>query len=226
MDIFERNKKVAINRWRTIHQKERQLVPNDKQSNLIKAALCGFLAGDGSVQKRKEKTFMHYQVDFFPDDERMKNTYISMIKRIYKKNPSTTVRDNVFNIRISSKIIVEDLLSYSNFGVKNWSLPKNIIIDQKGKINWLKAFFSAEGYVGKQHIKVQSINKQGLLDVVKMLNELEIENHFYEYYPKKENTSTVFIIMITKKEARKKYLEIVGFWHSKKTLALKKALNL
>jgi hypothetical protein len=50
MNLSERNRKVASSRWNKIHVLEFQQINN----NLVKkAALCGFLAGDGSVQIRK-----------------------------------------------------------------------------------------------------------------------------------------------------------------------------
>ncbi len=96
------------------------------KSPYLKAAICGFLAGDGSVQVRKEKNFYHYQLDFFPDDEEMLKTYMDAIKYIYNKVPSIRRRDNVFIVRITSKVIVQDILRDASFGIKTWSLPNNL----------------------------------------------------------------------------------------------------
>ena len=72
-----------------------------------------------------------------------------------------------------------------------------------------KAFFSAEAYVNPKWIRVQSVNKKSLKEVSALLDLLNIENKIYEYNPKQIKYSSVGIISIHKKEARKKYLETI-----------------
>src|SRR3989344_4980622 len=158
MNLSEKNKKITIARWKKIHDKQREQIPQDKDSLIIKASICGFLAGDGSVQIRKEKNFFHYQLDFFPDDELMLKTYCNMIKRIYNKIPKITINHNVFHVRLTSKIIVNDLLQHAVFGLYNWNLPEDFFMIKSAKEAWLKAFFSAEAYVAPNHIKLQTVN--------------------------------------------------------------------
>jgi hypothetical protein len=198
----------------------------DENSMLLRSALCGFLAGDGSVQVRKVKTYYHYQLDFFPDDKFMMKTYYDYMKIIYNRVPSTRIRDNVYHVRITSRAIVEDLLEHSQFGIKEWSMPEELFSIEGAKEAWLRAFYSAEAYINDNVIRIQTVNKNGMLAISKLLLSLGIENRVYYYQPKKQNWSLVTIVTINKKEARRIFFDKVGFWHSKKTKTLKKSLNL
>jgi hypothetical protein len=226
MDFTERNKKVAEARWKKeLSEKKKEILDNN-ESLFLKSVICGFLAGDGSVQIRKEKTFFHYQIDFFPDDHLMLKTYQDAIFKIYNKTCSVRRRDNVFAVRLTSRIITEDILKYARFGVKEWTLPHKLFSVKGAKEAWLKAFFSAEAYVTDKIIRIQTINKEGMKEVSCQLESIGIQNNYYEYSPKNKNHSGVSIVIITKKAARKRFYDTIGFWHSKKTEALKKALDL
>jgi intein/homing endonuclease len=223
MNINEHNQKVAINRWSKIISEEK----NSINHNLfMKSAICGFLAGDGYVNVRKDKNNIHYEIGFFPDDEVMLDNYCTFLNEVYHKKPIIKQINKMFDVRITSKTIVEDIMQLANFGHHKWSIPKSILITNEEIIAWLKAFFSAEGYVNSKTIRVQSVNKDSLKEVSNLLNILEIEHKQYNYTPKQKQYSPVNIITINKKEARRKYLEKIGFWHSKKQLLLIKALSL
>jgi hypothetical protein len=226
MNISKRNRNVAISRWSTILEKEKSLITNDASSMQLRSAICGFLAGDGSVQIRKEKTFYHYQLDFFPDDKEMLGIYTKFIGKVYHKLPSIKEKHNFFTARITSKTIILDLLNYAQFGLKTWSLPDNLFRFRNAEKYWLKAFFSAEGTVNSKRIKIQSINDDGIKQVSILLNKFGIEHKTYFYIPKNINYNKVYIIMILKKDARKLFYNKIGFWHSKKNKLLKESLDL
>jgi len=203
-----------------------EMIPRDKDSLILKAAICGFLAGDGSVQKRKEKESYHYQIDFFPDDELMMNTYINFIKKIYNKIPTVRKRDRFYSVRLTSKVIVNDLSSLANFGIKKWTLPRQLFSIDDAVNKWLRAFFSAEGYVSGKLIRVQTIN-QGMMRLIsKILLSLGIDNKYYGYNNKNKYESPVGIIIISNKISMMRYHNLIGFWHSKKSETLSKALGL
>ena len=226
LNLSERNKKVALARWNKICTKQKEKIPNDAQSLLLKSAICGFLTGDGSVQKRKEKHFYHYQIDFFPDDKVMMETYINQIKIIYDKVPTIRKNKKFYSVRFTSKVAVEDISNLAKFGLKRWTLPKSLFKIEGAKENWLRAFFSAEAYVGRKRIKIQTVNKKGMKEISKILKNMGIANNYYEYNSKKASDSLVSIIFITKKESMLKFYNLIGFWHSKKTKALKESLGL
>jgi hypothetical protein len=159
VDFSERNRKVALSRWSKFHKQEREKFQNTNEMLGFKSAICGFLSGDGSVQVRKEESFLHYQVDFFPDDDVMLETYLEFIKKLYNKRPSVRKKGKLDYVRLSSKSVVEDLLSISSFGLKKWKIPSKLFSESGAKEAWLRAFFSAEAYVGPKTIRLQTINQ-------------------------------------------------------------------
>ena len=217
---------MAIARWKKVHAEEKQRISNDKESSVVKAAICGFLAGDGYVQKRKEKSFFHYQIDFFPDDKIMRDAYTSQVKEQYGKSPSIKKNKNFYSVRISSRTIFEDLNQHAKFGLMNWRLPKDLMGLEGAKRNWLRAFFSAEAYVNKNVIRVQTINEMGMREISKLLDSIGIKHKYYEYNSKIKSESRAFIINISCKESRLKFYRDIGFWHGQKSRTLKEALGL
>ncbi|RJQ15707.1 hypothetical protein C4573_06150 [Candidatus Woesearchaeota archaeon] len=226
MNVSSRNKKVAKTRWNNRLAQEKKSFAHDRNAQIKKAALCGFLAGDGSVQVRKEKSYYHYQLDFFPDDDGMLAVYMQYVLEVYNKVPSIRRRDNVYQVRLTSKAVVEDLLTYCSFGQKTWTVPLRLCKATAGKVAWLKAFFSAEGYVDTYAIKVQTINKQGMKQVSKLLSSFGIEHRFYTFQPKQKTYAPVFIIRIMSKKAKLLFLKEINFWHEKKSNRLIKSTNI
>lgn len=225
MNISTRNKKVALSRWKKVLESEIKLISTDSDSLKLKSALCGFLAGDGSVHIRKSN-FIRCQADLFADDKFMLKTYCDFIEKVYHKKPTISTRDNMFVARLSSRFIVFDLLNCSNFGLYSWNFPEKLFKIKDAEKMWLRAFFSAEGYVGNRVIKIQSVNIKSIKKVLKMLSDLDIKGNYYEYISKNKNHSKVGMIFINDKKSRMNYYNKIGFWHKRKTLALKKALGL
>lgn len=226
MNLTERNTKVALSHWARVLNKERAKIKNNKKGLTYKAILCGFLAGDGSVEIRKDRKYLHYEIRFYPEDRIMLHEYCKAMKYVYDKIPKIKRKNKFFYVRLTSRTVVEDIVKYSNFGLYKWTLPLELFNVKGAKEAWLRAFFSAEGYVNNWSIKIQTVNTNGIKEVSKLLNEIGIRHKYYEYNPKKNNHSTVGIVVIMQKESRKTFYEKVGFWHSKKTNKLKKSLNL
>jgi|ETNmetMinimDraft_11_1059920.scaffolds.fasta_scaffold169268_1 intein/homing endonuclease len=90
----------------------------------------------------------------------------------------------------------------------------------------VKSIFDCEGYVGKDHIKIQSVNKTGMKQVNKLLKEFDIKANSYQYYPKNPNWNTNHILTINKKSDRLKYYNYVGFNHFLKYKKLKETLKI
>ena len=88
MNFSARNKKVAFKRWERTLAREREHINNSFEGLHKKSILCGFLAGDGSVQIRKDRNFLHYETKFFPDDKLMLQTYLNAMRFVYGKTPS------------------------------------------------------------------------------------------------------------------------------------------
>jgi len=226
MSLSDRNKKVANNRWSKRIEQENNNIKTDNKSMLFRAAICGFLAGDGSVQVRKQRSHYRYDIYFFPDDEKMLQAYLDMIKYIYNKNPAVKRKTKFYSVRITSVAIAKDILKYSTFGIKTWTIPGYLESVKGAKEEWLKAFFSAEGYVSKNTIRIQTVNKLGISQISHLLDTLNINHRCFKYTPKKENHSEVAILIIIRKSDRHKFYDQIGFYHNKKEILLRKTLDL
>ena len=142
--ISKRNRRVAINRWQNAYSYKRAVIESNSNKKFNYSILLGFLAGDGSVQKRKTKSGFRYQVDFFPDDDYMLEIYLHCFNDLYKCYPTVKKYNNYYSVRISSNVIGKDLLDKCDLSTNDWVIPENIDI-----IFWLRAFYSCEAYVGK-----------------------------------------------------------------------------
>lgn len=216
MDLSERNRRAAVSRWSKIHEKERaSSIGPDK--NYLKARLCGFLAGDGSVSVRRDNLgSLHYVLRFFPDHESLIPPFEESLMGLYGKSPIVKKWTGHNGVICYSKTAVMDLMCLADFGIRRWRVPFNILTDEKSKVEWLRAFFDAEGYVGKGRIRVQTVNGKGMDDVGRLLTELGIGFGRYSYSPKRPGWSKVHIIVISRKSERIKFLNTVGFNHSLK----------
>jgi len=227
MDFSARNKKVALARWGKVLAREKASIPKTDDALRKKAALCGFLAGDGSVYATRLGEKLLYRICFFPDDAYMLSTYCELTKKLYGKLPHVNKKDGAyFDARITSRNMYEDICSVATFGIAAWTPPWSLFSTSGAREAWLRGFFSAEAYVGPKQIKIQTVNARGMRDVSVLLAEVGIEHRCYTYTPKNKNHSVVHIVFINKIDARKRFAEKIGFWHAKKTAALKKSLSL
>jgi hypothetical protein len=206
------------------HENELIWIKSHKNTNFLKARICGYLAGDGNVSIRKENICnkIHHEIRFFPDHISLIKPYMIAFKRTYNKTPSIVKKKNHYIIRINSKVVAHDLLSICSFGLKNWTTPK--FNDKKCKIEWLRSMFDSDSYVGNNYIRLKTVNKKGLESVKQLLNEFNIETHrIYFYKPKNKRWSVNYILDIRRIESLKKYAKIIGFNHKIKE---EKLLNL
>jgi hypothetical protein len=214
MGIRERNLKNILSRWKKQHENELNWIKSHKDTDFLKARLCGYLAGDGSISIRKEKSTnkIHHEIRFYPDNNSLIKPYIIAFKKVYNKTPNVIKLHNHYVIRINSKIVAHDLLSLCSFGLKNWTMPK--FNNKKCKAEWLRSMFDSDSYVGKGYIRLKTVNKKGLESVKNLLNELKVEtSKIYNYKPKNKKWSINYILDIRN----------IGFNHK---LKKEKLLNL
>lgn len=224
MNLREKNLKNILSRWKKQHANEIIWIKSHKNTNFLKARICGYLAGDGSVSIREERSSgkVHHEIRFFPDHISLIKPYITAFKKAYNKTPKIFKKNNHYEIRINSKIVVQDLLSLCSFGSKSWTIPK--FINSKCKKEWLRSMFDSDSYVGKKYIRLKTVNKKGLESVKKLLNEFNIETgEIYDYKPKNKRWNVNYILDIRKLESLKKFSQIIGFNHKLKE---KRLLNL
>lgn len=211
-----RNILAARSRWNKVHIKEEQYIKNHHNIHL-KARIFGYIAGDGNISIRVSQGGKeHHDIRFFPDHESLIKVFCEAFKKVYNREPIIKTDKKFYRLRVYSKPIVLDMLKYAKFGLHKWTVP-SFLKDKKSKIEWIRAFFDAEAYVGPTHIKVHSVNQTGLSQIKNMLwEDFEIKSKIYSYIPKNINHSTQYLLLIMSKEMRKKYLKEIGFFHKLK----------
>jgi len=194
-------------------------IENSKeQSAILLSRLCGFLIGDGSVFIRKSKNSdgPHYDIRFYPDDETVANLFMKTVYELYHKKSRIRKEEKYFKIGVESKLACNHLLSIIPFASLSWKIPHQVLINNECKKEFIRAFFDCEAYVGKRIIQVQSVNQQGLKEIMNLLREFGIESKMYEYHRKNKNWNTNYILCIMKKDSRERYLNNIGFNHLSK----------
>jgi intein/homing endonuclease len=227
MGIVTRNRLNIASRWRKVQEEEKRYIQeNEEKYHILKARILGFLAGDGNIYNGNGTTNRHHYVRFYPDHESLVNAFCDAFFKTYNKKPIIKKLKNVYCLTVDSKTVVGDICKSALFGLKRWRVPFKSIPDKDSKREWLRAFFDCESYVGKNHIKIQTVNEAGMKDVMSLLSEFEITSNMYHYTPKNPNYSKVHIIRISKKNSLTRYLEQVGFNHTQKLQKLKETVKI
>ncbi|MFH1181728.1 MAG: LAGLIDADG family homing endonuclease [Candidatus Woesearchaeota archaeon] len=225
--ISNRNRKVALSRWRNIENRITSGIKAKEkyeEYKLLKAKILGFLAGDGHVSIRKERKSLHHEIEFYPDRENLAHQFTAAFNALYGQMPAIKIRKNFFAVRIASKAACKDLLTTAKFGVLNWRVPFSYLRSPKQQTEWLRAYYDCEAYVDKTKIVPQPVNKEGLLEVQKLLKRFNVESRIYEYKRKNKNWNTNYLLFIQKKKSRKVFLNKIGFNHPVKLEKLRLSL--
>ncbi len=209
MDFSERNKKVAIARWKNFHKKQLEYLNNSK--NHLRARLFGFIAGDGNINLRKN----HPYIRCYPDHESLLSGLVKTFEQVYGVKPRVKKLNNYFVASVYSKIAVNDFLNSGIFGTYKWKLPNNLV-DSLSKKEWLRSFFDAEATVHNSYIRVGSVNGFGLSQVQDLLQEFNIHSKIYEYTPKNHKWNKNYLLTISRKKDRFLYFSRIGFNHKLK----------
>jgi intein/homing endonuclease len=220
MDFRERNLNNALSRWKKQHDKEASWIMSQNDICNYKARICGYLAGDGSVSIRREKLSgkVHHEIKFFPDNISLIGPYLAAFSRAYNKVPKVVKKNNFYEIKINSVVIVHDLLSLCSFGIKSWTIPK--FTDDSCKTEWLRAMFDSDAYVGINYIRLKTVNENGLNAVRELLKGLKIETRLYIYKPKNYKWSVNYILDIRDFKSLERFSHVIGFNHKLKKAKL------
>lgn len=180
----------------------------------LKARIHGYLCGDGSVSLRKEKNKTHSEIRFYPDDLSMARAYSVALRVCYQKVPSIKKLNNYYRVYLNSIIVAKDLLKDGSFHSLEWSIPDWVLENPAYSKEWLRAFFDSEAHVGKREIRIQSVNKRGLLQIQQLLNDLSISSKFYSYQRKNLNWNTNYHLAVFGAKNKNSFLKKIGFNHS------------
>lgn len=224
MNIKQRNKLIAISRWKKVQKEEKEYIEkNYPKNNYLKMRLLGYLAGDGNISIRKDKTGVHHLIRFFPDHPSLIKPFAEASQKVYNKLPIIKELRKHYMLRIYSKTVVLDILKEGKLSNLAWRLPKSLS-NKKSKREWLRAFFDSEASVSKDKITIGSVNRIGIKQVKKLLLDFDVNSKIYEYTPKNKKWNKVYILTISKKADKKTYLHNIGFNHILKIEKLKKSL--
>jgi intein-encoded DNA endonuclease-like protein len=214
--IRKRSLKEAMNTSAVKHVlREKKLKKPTKDFKPLtkdKAYILGVLCGDAHIHPytirfeiRRDKEFIKNFVDSFEKVYGIKFRYWYYQKR------------NSFVTYINSEIICKDLMRYGKFGTKRWEVPRAILNCKNHEIiaSFLKGFYDSEGYAKKYTISCSSINKRGIMGILKLLSKLGIKGHLYKY--KKSNSETYYYILhIYGRENIEKFRNFINFTISRK----------
>jgi hypothetical protein len=195
-----------------------------------KVEILGYLAAEGSdydridnhlgFDKRRGKSYKRNikrsRIEFSNLNKTIQKRFQYLCKKVYDFIPPVSSNGTMRLYRLE---IVRDIRKYSRFGSKKWSVPFQISRgkDKIKKKLFCRAYFDGEGfvYVERKVIRVDSINKKGLLGVQKLLEDLGVSSKFFDYKNR---------FRITIKDI-KNYHTKIGFFHPMKKEKLKMLLG-
>lgn len=187
------------------------------------AEVVGHLHGDGCVftdkNRKGEKSILFCSNDIenirnFSDAFKYVFDYdlkVRLAKEIHNGNKN-------YDVRLSSVELVDFLETLCAFDTYNWNIPEFV---KEGSIRikarYLRAFFDDEGCFKKDMISCTSNNKAGLLQVEKLLKDLDIVTNFHsEKYSTTFGKGITYKIQIYGQHNIRAFYEAVGFGISRK----------
>ena len=205
------NKQCKIRLYNTI----------DRKSGLINLArICGFIMGDGTIDRRKEKEWFHSEIRFYPDNLQVAQIFADTFEYLYSKRPTVTQLKNYYCVRAISKVACDHLLGIGSFSSLEWRIPIRLLSNKKVKTEFIKALFDCEAYIGRRNLQFQSVNKKGIEELRTLLKDMGISASVYEYKRKNPKWNTNYILVISRKENIKRYAKLIGFNHPEKQIKL------
>jgi intein/homing endonuclease len=173
--------------------------------------------GDGSLTtKESSLKKYHHDIRFYPDHIILAELFSKDFEKLYLKKPYIKKEENYFIVHISSKPAWKDLFSIASFSSEKWELPEGYFKSLEEKIEWLRALYDCEGYVGKKVIQIQSVSKKGIESIKELLNQLGIRSSICIYKRKNPNHKINYILSITGRDRFLSFFKLVSFNHPNK----------
>jgi len=141
-----------------------------------------------------------------------------------KKTPP---RKTEWRFTISSPRVIRDLMPYfdTSWTGKTWKIAPAFFETQTEIIaGLLRGYMDADGFVhisNTRGVRVESVNKDGLLGIQLLLAKLGIESRIYT-----RKSRRAWALQISRKQNVSGYRELVGFSLPHKTRALRSICNL
>lgn len=213
----ELQRQRVLVRWKRQAARESELSIKDVgMRNKLLSRLIAYLQGDGSLVIRNQRNNVRYDILFYPDNLEVAHLIVDTFQKLYGRKPAINDEINHYRVRIVHKTAGEELNSLAKFSGLKWRLPYSVLINSECNIEWLRAFFDSEAYVGRNTVVANSVNESGLRQVKELLGCLGIQSRWYVYHRKQKNWNTNYILSINRKEDRQNFLKQVGFNHPAK----------
>ena len=168
-----------------------------------KAEILGLLCAEGSYYEGTSQYYEHYPernktylknhktkyIQFGNFDKKLLNHFKFLIKKEYNHD----INLSWDRARICKRIIIEDILKCTPFGVLKWKVPTEVIKGNKTiKIKFLRGYFDGDGTVSSQ-VRMFSSNKDSLEKVSQLLTSVGINNLFKGPYFRKNRKPSYYI---------------------------------
>ena len=150
-----------------------------------KAEIIGLLCAEGNYYDKRSSYFEYYknkQKYYYKTKKR--NVYIQFanfnlglldqFQNLIKLEYNYDVKIHEDRIRICKRDVINDLISYSDYGCLKWEVPSDIMNNNNLAIPFLRGYFEGDGCANK--VRFSSSNIKGLIQVKKILDSLEITN--------------------------------------------------
>jgi len=168
-----------------------------------KAEIIGFLCAEGShynyicnywnYDHRRNNSYFrvtrHEGIDFGNNNPLILNRFLYLLKKCYKYERRVTGVPNAKKIVIGKKLIIKDLLKFTDYGHLKWRIP-NFIFNTRNKIlklYFLRGFYEGDGVrpdLNKKknliiRVRFRSTNLIGLKQIIKLLKDLNIKSNLH-----------------------------------------------
>lgn len=203
-----------------------------------KAYLLGVIAGDGSLQWDEGNGYK-LNINCGLDKDHADRCAV-LVTKVYGVPCSSLLgfkrekwkRKTNFYAHASSKLLLEDLLSLSTFGIYKWRVPQ-VVKDGPPEIRgaWLRGFADADGCMtfkprrSQRQISLDSVNLAGLDEAAELLTSLDIEHSRASHDRKIEGHGVGHKIIVCYHADVKRFAELVGFTCIEKVAKLTAAIG-
>lgn len=191
-----------------------------------KAWLLGFIAGDGCVEA---KFGSHYAITIcVGTDFYMTMVLAQLFKDIYgitahvivrkptRHSELVTSRNTIYLTKCTRRAVVDDVLSFAQFGVYRWTVPAIVMNGSESiRCAWVRGFSDAEGHVfnrGRSRtVSLTSVNKDGLGQVTEILKGLGVISTTSMHKRSDCRYRDRYTLVIARQESLITYADKIGF---------------
>ena len=168
-----------------------------------KAEIIGFLCAEGShydyicrywnYDHRRNNSYFRITrqegIEFSNNNVILLNRFLFLLKKCYEYERRITGIHDATKVAIKRKVVVKDLLSFTNYGHLKWRIPKIILNtrNKRLKIAFLRGYYEGDGVrpdLNKKknliiRVRFGSTNLIGLKQVIKLLKDLNIKSNLH-----------------------------------------------